>query len=283
MLREAERLQGSNRPTPDAGASEMTKRTTGRLAAACGKIVRRSEKRHERRIRKYNQISGMDRAQHCQLCCHTNNNSSCAAMKNLTHCILVSACLVLMSACLGLGISVSQDPVKKLDDARNLFVVYYRPHQAEYLIFEAMDVFQRENDAHGLGLAYREYGEFLESQVVANTRYSSFRDKSITFDNRFIKAKEYYGKALENFNIAVKELAAKDQYDLLTNTYYNMAVSHVALDQRNAACTDYDQALDAYNENISRHPSGNPAYPHGYSSLPDALADAKRRLGCPMR
>jgi tetratricopeptide (TPR) repeat protein len=167
-----------------------------------------------------------------------------------------------------------------------MFLEYNRPVHAEILIDDAIGIYQREGDPHGLGNAYREYAEFLESPVVASRaeyyRQKGFIDKSVTFDNRFTKAKEYYGMALESYHAAVRALTEKDQYDVLTNTFYNMALAHIALDQRNEACADYDHALGAYTENMRRKPSANPAYPHGYNSLPDALADAKRRAACPL-
>jgi tetratricopeptide (TPR) repeat protein len=206
-------------------------------------------------------------------------------MKPLALCSLAATCLVLFNACTLLGMSMSSNPETKLKDAQEMYLYYNRPVRAESLIDEAIVIYKKENDAHGLGKAYREYAQFLESSVVANRagyfREHGFIDKSVTFDNRFAKAKEYYGKSLESHQVAAKELATKKQYDLLTNTFYNMAVVHLALDQRNEACADYDHALEAYKQNMKQDPFAKPSYSHGYASLPDALEDAKRRAGCP--
>jgi tetratricopeptide (TPR) repeat protein len=194
-------------------------------------------------------------------------------LRTRLHYSLACACLVPLSACTFLGIVVTSNPDKKLQDAQEL-QNYGRPHMAEYQIMKAMDIYQRDNDVRGLGNAYRMYAELIESP-----RYG-FVNKSITVDNRFAKAKEFSEKALENYKIVVK-MYGEGRYDVLTNIYHSLAVANLALDQRNEACTDFDLALEAYNQNMKQNPSAKPNYPHAYSSLPDALADMKRRAGCP--
>jgi tetratricopeptide (TPR) repeat protein len=200
-------------------------------------------------------------------------------MTRLTRFSLVSTCLVPLSACTFLGIVVTSNPDKRLEAAQDL-LIYSRVNQAEYEIYEAMITYQRENDVRGLGNAYLLYAELLVSPRVAYLSHH-FHDKSVTFDNRLAKAKEFTEKALENHQIVAKTHPAKFRYDLLTNVYYNLAVAYLALDQRNEACTDYDYALEAYYQNIKQDPSAKPDFPHEYKGLPDALADMKRRAGCP--
>jgi hypothetical protein len=69
----------------------------------------------------------------------------------------------MVSACTAVGVVSSFDPLTKLNDAQVLYMSENRPLPAERLIQEALAVYQREDDAHGLGIAYREYGDYSEN------------------------------------------------------------------------------------------------------------------------
>jgi tetratricopeptide (TPR) repeat protein len=190
----------------------------------------------------------------------------------------------LLTACAGVGIVATADPLTKLNDAAVLFGQKDRPLPAERLILEAITIYQHNNDPHGLGNAYREYADLLTSPAVARReshyRRDGFIDKSITFDNRLAKANEFYGKALEFYNQAAPQLRNAGHYDALTNVYVNMAWVHLALGQKEQACTDFDHTLEAYTQNMEHTPSAKPNFPARFSSLPEALAYERRRAGC---
>jgi tetratricopeptide (TPR) repeat protein len=187
----------------------------------------------------------------------------------------------LLSACAGVGIAASSDPLTKLNDAEVLFSSKDRPLPAERLIQEAMAIYQERDDFHGLGNAHREYGDLLKSRAVANWekiyRRDGFVDRSITFDSRLTKASEHYSTALEYYHRAESRELAAGKYDALTNLYYNMAWSHLALGAQDEACADFDRTVQAYSENMRRNPN---AHPSGGGSIPDAVARAKRQAGC---
>lgn len=192
------------------------------------------------------------------------------------------ACLLV--ACAGVGIVATNDPQTKLNDAAVLFGQKDRPLPAERLVLEAMTIFRNNDDSHGLGNAYREYADFLTSPAVVRweSHYKSagFIDRSITFDNRLSKANEFYRTALDYEQRAVPQLQNAERYDALTNVYYNIAWVHLALGQKDQACTDFDHVLDAYNKNMQQNPSAKPHYSPGFSSLPEALAYQRQRAGC---
>lgn len=204
---------------------------------------------------------------------------------NVRSAIILLAAAFLLSGCAGVGIVSTADPAVKLDDAEVLFERKNRPLPAEELIQEALVIYQKRDDPHGLGNAHREYGDLLRSPAVVNwepayRKSGGFLDKSITFDNRLAKASEQYSMALENYRRAEQQELAAGKYDALTNVYYNMAWSNLALGARDEACTDFDRSLQAYNENMRRNPT---AHPHGAPnsrSLPDTLALAKQQAGC---
>ena len=93
----------------------------------------------------------------------------------------------------------TSDPLAKLHDAEDLFMRQDRPLPAERLIREAIAIYQEKDDPHGLGNAYREYGDLLMSPAIVKWetvyRRDGFQDKSVTFDNRVAKALENYSKA----------------------------------------------------------------------------------------
>ncbi len=191
--------------------------------------------------------------------------------------------LSLLAGCAGVGVIASSDPLTKLNDAEYLFMHEDRPLIAERLIREAMVIYQEQDDPHGLGNAHREYADLLLSPSVTGKwqkfyRENGFQDKSVTFENRKEKASEYYSKALEYYARAESKLLEANQFDALTNVYFNMGWSAYRLDDRTKSCAFYDKALGAYNENIKRHPEAKPYSPTG--SVPELLESQKKRVGC---
>jgi len=188
-----------------------------------------------------------------------------------------------MSGCSGFGIVASSDPLTKLNEAENLFVRQDRPVPAERLILEAIAIYQERDDPHGLGNAHREYADLLRSPSVAGTwqklyREKGFQDRTVTFENRLEKASEYYTKAIEYYQRAEKQHREANQFDALTNVYFNMAWSYAMLGNRDNACGYYDRTLEAYAENMKRNPG---ARPHSSSGpFRDVVASAKRRAKC---
>jgi tetratricopeptide (TPR) repeat protein len=198
---------------------------------------------------------------------------------------LVPLMCLLLSACAGVGIVSSDNPLTKLNDAEVLFVQKDRPLPAERLILEAIGIYQRNDDAHGLGNAYREYADLLRSPAVARHediyRRDGFADRSITFDTRLEKANDFYHRALEYYHTAAAQLGQSGRFDALTNLYFNIAWVNIALGQHDQACAAFDQTLQAYNENMRVNPTAKPNFPGQFANLPEALADARRRAHCP--
>jgi tetratricopeptide (TPR) repeat protein len=197
---------------------------------------------------------------------------------------IVSALVVtVLSACTGIGIVASSDPLVKLNDAEHLFMRESRPLPAERLIREAIAIYQIRDDVHGLGNANREYGDLLISQAVINWevvyRRDGFLDRSINVDNRLEKAAEFYAKALQYYGSSEKRELAAGQYDHLTNTYFNMGLSNSALNEKRQACIDFGRSLQAYEENMRRSPAAQPQGSNA-GDVPHTIAAAKRRIGC---
>ena len=192
--------------------------------------------------------------------------------------------MLLLVGCAGFGIVATSDPLTKLNDAEHLFTVQYRPLPAERLIFEAIEIYQKQNDSQGLGHAHREYGDLLLSSSVIKWekfyRKNGFQDKSVIFENRVAKSKEYFTKALEYYRTAEKQLWEAEYFDKLTNLYFNMAWSYYRLDDRKNSCELYDKSLAAYTENIRRNPTAKPQVSSDYGSPADQITSEKKRASC---
>jgi tetratricopeptide (TPR) repeat protein len=194
--------------------------------------------------------------------------------------LVISYGLLFLTACAGVGIVASSDPLTKLNDAEDLFMRQDRPLPAEQLIREAMAIYQERNDPQGLGHAHREYADLLQSRSITGKwqnhyRSNGFLDKSVTFENRIAKSSEHYFKALEYYALAETKLREESRFDALTNVYLNMAYSSSQLDDRDKACVFYNKGLEAYTENIRRTPGAKP-----YGGVPEFVASEKKRLGC---
>ena len=192
--------------------------------------------------------------------------------------------LLFLCGCAGVGVVATSDPNTELEDARYLYRNSDRPIIAERLIREAMASFEERDDPLGLGKAYREYGDLLRSESITGHwqkyyRENGFQDQTVTFDNRIAKSNEYYVKALEYFTRAEGRLRETGPFDALTNLYYNMAYTSIALGDRTKACRYYDQTIEAYAENMKRNPNAKPYAPSG-TTLPELVKSHKRDIGC---
>ena len=191
---------------------------------------------------------------------------------------LVALCILLLSlvSCAGVGIVATSDPDVKLQDATVLFDRYNRPRPAEMLIREAIAIYEERGDRKGLGRAYETYGLLLVSASVQRWehvyRRDGFRDKSLKFDDRYAKAVEYFERA-------EPLLREAEQFDLLTGLYYNKAYALNGATRHAEACDSFARSLEAYQENMRRNPAAKPNTA-GFASVPDAIEDGKRRLGC---
>jgi len=194
--------------------------------------------------------------------------------------------LLLLAGCAGVGIVSTSDPLTKLNDAAYLFTRQDRPYPAERLIREAISIYKEQNDSHGLGNAYREYGDLLRSNTVVRHldiggNFYGVNGDKVTKENRIQKSSEYYSKALDYYVIAEKQRRDEKRFDALTNVYYNMAWCHYLLNEHDKACCYFDKSVDAYNENIRRNPSATQyVAPSSVGSVLEVVASDKRRVGC---
>jgi tetratricopeptide (TPR) repeat protein len=196
----------------------------------------------------------------------------------------VTMSMLFLYGCAGVGVTQTDDPLTKLNQADALSNQQDRPLIAERLIFEAIDIYQQRGDSHGLGLAHRAYGDLLRSPAVTGKwavyyQKNGFYDKVTTFDNRIEKSSEYYTKALGHFSNAESKLRDEKRFDALTNLYFNMAFINTRLNQKNEACSLYDKTNAAYLENIRLNPSAQPIG-NSSGSVPELIQMNKKQISC---
>lgn len=187
------------------------------------------------------------------------------------------------SSCVYISLPESSSPADKLEAAQR-YMAQGQPLPAERLITEAIGLYETENNPEALGNAYYDFAAFLRSPLVTqreNTyRQAGFLDGSITFNNRHEKALEYLDKALAQYDIAATRYRQAGRFDQLSALYYRQASAYLLQNQPEKACQAYDQSRQAYAENAVRNTAPHPEVPSGYASWHDAIAAAKRRVGC---
>lgn len=188
--------------------------------------------------------------------------------------------LLILGGCAGFGIVATSDPEKKLNDAYYLYSRGDRPLPAETLISEAIEIFQKRGDARGLGDAYREYGNLLQSKSLSKWgSRMNFHDKSVTYENRFDKSSEYFRKTLDAYKKVEQSTIEAKQYDELTNLYCVTAWVYNGLHEPKNSCIYFDKSLEAYAENIRLNPSASPFVPQGFTSFPELVVYDRKSIG----
>lgn len=201
-------------------------------------------------------------------------------INNLMRCspiFLALGCAVILAGCEGVGVVASSDAQTKLSDATALFEREDRPLIAERLIREAIETCTSRADQNCLANAYKTYGFFFRSPSVTHwsKEYleNGFLDTSASFDTRYSKSIEYFGKARSIY----LELG---RFDALTNVDLNIGITFDIMGDRESACRAFDDSRNANHENLRRNPNAKVALPEGFASYDDFLVSYRAREGC---
>lgn len=190
--------------------------------------------------------------------------------------ILIIILLAGLVGCAAALVPYTSDPKQKIADAYWLFGEQLRALPAEKLIFEAIEIYQKNNNQLGLAEGYTAYAIFLRSEAVSRyrDRYESngFIDESITYNNRFAESMEYLRKSESIYQ-------RLGEYDDLTNTYLHMAFTSMAADDKINACKYYDKSVDANIIFMSKNPDVKISL-GGYKSYKDYIKPLKEEAKC---
>jgi tetratricopeptide (TPR) repeat protein len=186
----------------------------------------------------------------------------------------IGFCLFTLSGCAAFGVPSTNDPHKKLDDARWM-MNQGRAIPAERLINEALDMFKANEDKLGTAEAYRMYAFLLRSPLI-NEHYfraHGFRDKSVTLENRYAKSVEAFEKSKEIY-------IESGKYGPLTNIYLNIGSTYELMGDQKRQCTALDESLESNREFLKANPNVKIELPSGFSTYQEYVLSIKARIGC---
>jgi tetratricopeptide (TPR) repeat protein len=190
--------------------------------------------------------------------------------------ILLILAIIILGGCAAVGVPSTSDPIEKLKWADELYS-RGRPFPAEKLINEAIIICKENNNSECLGKAYLSYGFFLRSPSIKENQSTykeyGFLNKDITFDNRLVKSKEYFDKA-------ITEYLKTKRYDYLTNAYLNLGFAYYFLGEHKSECEPYRISLEYNQKNIKMNPNKKISLPKGFSTYEDYIAVQQKRAGC---
>ena len=181
--------------------------------------------------------------------------------------------LLAVSACAAPGVVETDDPYRKLAQARQL-EDSGRLAVAKRLIFEAMEIFEERRDDLGLAEAYRQYGFFVRvNGEEAVIRLDSATPDPTNEDGRMDKSIEYFRKA---FGI----VEAQGDLGLVTNLHYHIGVSHHYAGRSGAACKSLDESLSTYRKSKEIRPDLTVDLPEFVKDYPELIDRAKAEFKC---
>ena len=182
-----------------------------------------------------------------------------------------------LNGCSAALVSYSSNPYQLLNNASTL-LEQERPTPAERLITQALEICEKKQDPLCVAESYRRYGNFfmsaaLNGQWKGHYIKNGFRDINASYDKRYIKAIEYFDKALPIFLHYKK-------YDSVTNVKLNTGFAYQANGETTQACSAFDASLAANNENLRLNPATKIVLPATYSSYTHYIAALKIEAGC---
>ena len=185
-----------------------------------------------------------------------------------------------LTGCAAAAVPYTSDPAKKLKNAESLYINSNRPLPAESLIEEAYEGCRKKyaKDDTCLAAVYITYAGFLQSNAVSNWaegyRKDGFWDKSVTVDNRFEKAIEYWFKAIEIFE-------KERMFAEASNGYLNIGkIYHYRIRNASEACKKYNQSIQSHLKFKNEYPGEEVQLPKGYNNFIDFIDYYKKSAGC---
>jgi hypothetical protein len=198
-------------------------------------------------------------------------------MKHLKKLILYLSCSLILSGCAAMFVPETKDPYEKLAWAQELVNKQDRPLPAERLIREAITIFETENNPVGIADAYTGYAEFFKYPGSPKWeplyRRDGFLDKTATFDKKYEKTMEYYGKA--------KQIYLKyNRKDRLTDVSLNIGMMWHFLKKDDLACQAFSDSLENYHSYMAENPNSKAKIPLGFNNYDDCIDKYKKDSNC---
>lgn len=160
--------------------------------------------------------------------------------------------LIVLAGCSAAFVPYTSDPAKKLSYAYQLVQYQGRPLPAEGLIWDAIEIYTKDQNENGLMAAYWTYGIFFQSKAVEDLQKiyerRGFLDKTATFKNRYEKSIEYLNRA--------EVVATKRHYtNMIANIQYNKSFAYGLNGDMNQACKALASSLEINKKYHNENPS----------------------------
>ena len=99
-------------------------------------------------------------------------------------------------------------------------------------------------------------------------------DKTISFDNRYEKALEYWSKSLRLFERNLKNAEA-------SNNYYNIGrLQFMVFDNKKAACENYDKSIFSHKKYMRKHTAVTVKFDPRFETFEKYINALKKEVGC---
>ncbi|MEC7119339.1 MAG: hypothetical protein VXW65_05490 [Pseudomonadota bacterium] len=160
------------------------------------------------------------------------------------------------------------------------------PIPALYLTQQAIQHYQQQHNLRNLGYAYLSYAALIRSdQLAAAATFKIRRSgldpvRGITLENRQQQAHQLEQQALQTLLQAEQQYLASNQFDKLSNVYYNQALAYQRLQQPQQVCIAYDNALAAHHTNLRQNPTASPQTGASGQSVDAQLRQLQAQQGC---
>ena len=172
--------------------------------------------------------------------------------------LLITAIVLVLSACSAAGVMKTSDPQQKLADAYNLLEVG-RPIPAERLMNEAIAQFKEKNDFYQLGVSQFMYGQFIRSKSFDWPLFRQQYPKTETAEQRNALAATFFNEAIANFEKAIADPALP--HDVRTGYYWRVYLANLELQNKSAMCASL-QSMDVSNKAYQAKNPGAKVYVH---------------------
>jgi hypothetical protein len=183
---------------------------------------------------------------------------------------------MVLTACEGVGIVATDNPNTKVSQAVEL-LKECRVMQARRQLDEAIPLFEKANDQHGLAEAYRQYG-FVARVGGANANPTVYCLRPV---ERVPPNPEGLDRSDAYFNRAADLASQSGDLHLLSNVKLLLGKNQVVRGNLPQACALFDGAIEVSREANIKQPGVALQLPPGVKTFEDGVNQLKAEVGCP--
>jgi tetratricopeptide (TPR) repeat protein len=192
--------------------------------------------------------------------------------------ILFSIIFVLflsLYGCYSMMMQETNDPKKKLSDAKYLLELGTRPGHAEKLIKESIDIYANQKNTSMLGVAYNLYG--LLELNYPNESNKIYNKAAI---GNFEKSLQYFNEYFTNNPTTDNDPNYATYYLYASNSSLNLGDLLDSQKEADRICKAYDQSLQYNKLAIKIKPDAKIRLSKGFKDFDEVIKFKKLRVKC---